>query len=469
MHYLGMAAIQVPARMSYHPSLVVLSVAIAISASCAALWLAFRFRRAETRGQLWGKAASAVVMGLAIAGMHYTGMAAAHFGPVEAGLMAPEHDLVATPVLSAAVIAAACLILGIALAGATIDRRMQHKKLEVKRLASVVDATTDYVGTADAQGRFLYLNRAGRAMLGIGADEDMSAMTMMDIYPPRLRETLMKEQIPQAMRDGSWSGETAFLHRSGREVPISLVGLVHRSPTGEVEFLSAVARDISEQVAVREALREARDAAARSAAATSAFLANMSHEIRTPMNGILGMAELLLDTDMTPEQQRSVEVITSSGEALLTVINDVLDLSKIEAGFLALEEVSFDLPSIADAVVRLLATRGFERESSWPRCAPRGPATSSGRPDACAGADQPRGNAIKFTPGVRWSFRSRWSAAPTPRRWSSSRCGTPGSAFPRSRCGGSSSPSARRMRRPPGSTVAPVSACRLGGWWNDGR
>ncbi|MCI0687846.1 MAG: response regulator, partial [Sporichthyaceae bacterium] len=109
-------------------------------------------------------------------------------------------------------------------------------------------------------------------------------------------------------------------------------------------------------------LREARDAAERTARARSAFLANMSHEIRTPMNGILGMTEVVLGTELAPDQRRSLLMVQHSAEALLTIINDILDFSKIEADRLDLEEIPFDLPALVESVTRLLSVRASEGE-----------------------------------------------------------------------------------------------------------
>ena len=125
-----------------------------------------------------------------------------------------------------------------------------------------------------------------------------------------------------------------------------------RTELGDVVSLAI---DITDTIHREQELLEARDAAEAASRAKSAFLANMSHEIRTPMNGIVGMTELLGETTLADEQREFVETIRSSGDALLDIINDILDYSKIEAGKLSLRDEEFDLNHLIKDVFRLLS------------------------------------------------------------------------------------------------------------------
>ena len=135
-----------------------------------------------------------------------------------------------------------------------------------------------------------------------------------------------------------------------------------RDGMGRLVEVQSVGRDITERKALEDALTEARDRAEAGSRAKSGFLATMSHEIRTPMNGVLGMARLLLETELRSEQRSYVQAIEQSGEALLALIGDILDFSKIESGMMRYEEDQVELRPLIERVIELQAPRAHSKD-----------------------------------------------------------------------------------------------------------
>jgi PAS domain S-box-containing protein len=212
--------------------------------------------------------------------------------------------------------------------------------------STVVQQIADPLLVLDERARLVDINHAATAILGIKASEiqGVSVDVALAAHP----------ELLALARTGEAGGGAIVIDVDGemRNYDVLVSALRERGPE-PVGWLLAL-RDVTDH-------RRATDAAETATLAKSQFLANMSHEIRTPMNGVIGMADLLLDTDLDEEQREFARTIRSSGESLLNVINDVLDFSKIEADRLELECIPFDLRSLIEDTLAPMAKLAWDK------------------------------------------------------------------------------------------------------------
>lgn len=132
--------------------------------------------------------------------------------------------------------------------------RQEADRKEQERLLAIIEESPDFVATADAQGRVLFYNRAARRMLAIADDEDISRIRIPDTHPAWAKETIQREALPAAAREGVWTGESSFLSRDGREIPVLQTIVAHKNEAGEVDYYSTIAVDITERKRYEEQL-----------------------------------------------------------------------------------------------------------------------------------------------------------------------------------------------------------------------
>lgn len=228
---------------------------------------------------------------------------------------------------------------------------------------SIFENAIEGIFQSTAEGSYLSVNPALARMFGYDSpDEMMSTVThigrQLYVQPGRRGEftSLILEQ-------GAVSNfESEVYRREGSSIWISEHCRAVRDGDGKLLYYEGTAEDITVRRGTEHAVKSARDTAIESARLKSEFLANMSHEIRTPMNGIIGMTDLLLDTEMTPKQRDFTQTIAGSADSLLTIINDILDFSKIEAGMLSFEEIDFQLSTVVEGAVEVLAARAAAKK-----------------------------------------------------------------------------------------------------------
>jgi PAS domain S-box-containing protein len=261
-------------------------------------------------------------------------------------------------------------------------------------LGTFFEASPDLLCIAGLDGYFRRLNAAWEKTFGWTTAELMAHPYTRYVHPDDLA-MVRREVAAVAAGKGSATFEHRYRCRDGSYRWLSW----NSTPVPEEGLVYAVARDVTQQRQAAEELRKAREAADAANRAKGDFLANMSHEIRTPMNAVIGMAELLLDTSLRPEQREYVTTLKDSAESLLGLINEILDFSKIEAGKLELVSEEFDPREALGDTLRTLAMRAHQKGLELAgRIAPDVPDRLLGDPSRLRQVIVNLvGNAIKFT------------------------------------------------------------------------
>jgi two-component system sensor histidine kinase/response regulator len=361
MHYIGMAAMRLPAMCHYSPAIVALSVVLAFVISLVALWLTFHCR-GETTFWGWRKIISALVMGAAIPVMHYTGMAAASFAPSTLVHGDLSHALSISSLGIASVIVVTFMVLRLSLLTSLVDRRLELEASE-RCCHQILEAALDAFVGMDSSGLITDWNAQAETTFGWLHSEATGQFLSQMIIPDRYRDA-HEQGLKHFLASGKGPVlnkriEISALHRDGREFPVELT-ISAISGVGTHRFVAFV-RDITERNRSQQELLAAKEAAEQSNQAKSEFLANMSHEIRTPLNGVMGMTDLTLETELTPEQREYLETVKMSADSLLIVINDILDFSKIEAGKFDLDAIDFNLRDSLETTLKTLSVRADEK------------------------------------------------------------------------------------------------------------
>jgi PAS domain S-box-containing protein len=250
---------------------------------------------------------------------------------------------------------------------AVITDLTQQKEIETELARQrdfalqVMENLAQGITVTNAEGRFEYVNPAYARMLGYTPEALMNE-TPFSLTAPEARSSL--EEALRIRKSGAISSYETRLVRADDSQFVAQITGVPRWEDGKVAGSIAVISDLTEQKQIEAILTQARDQAIEASRLKSEFLATMSHEIRTPMNGVIGMSELLLDTNLTAEQREYSNIIMSEANALLAIINDILDFSKIESGRMMIESVDLIIEDVVERVVEFLSPKAREKNVS---------------------------------------------------------------------------------------------------------
>jgi len=238
--------------------------------------------------------------------------------------------------------------------------RLNERERATKRLARALEDTIDAIAIVDRSGVYQWANAAFFHSTGYG--KEMEGQQIFSLLEGPNSDPEALKSVKNAILLGKQTQlETIAYRQDGSAYWVDVACNPIFDEDGNASEIVYLQRDISTSKERENQLREARSQAEAANTAKSEFLANMSHEIRTPMNGIIGMSQLLLDSELSEAAKMKVRVIVQSGSTLLTIINDILDFSKVEAGKFSLEYAPFNLNDTLQDIIALTSSRGKKK------------------------------------------------------------------------------------------------------------
>ena len=235
------------------------------------------------------------------------------------------------------------------------DQRLRDQQFYTR---SLIESNIDALMTTDPSGIITDVNKQMEALTGCTRDELIGAPFKGYFTDPERAEAAIKRVLSEK---SVTDYELTARARDGKQTVVSYNATTFYDRNRTLQGVFAAARDVTERKRVEAELQQAKAAAESASRTKSDFLASMSHEIRTPMNAIMGIADLLAKTSLTPEQDKYVQIFRRAGDNLLNLINDILDLSKVEASQLELERTGFSLNDHLEKVTEMVAARAHEK------------------------------------------------------------------------------------------------------------
>jgi PAS domain S-box-containing protein len=237
-----------------------------------------------------------------------------------------------------------------------IQREIEQSE---KSYRDVIENSMAIISTHDMEGRFLTVNPMVGKIYGY-ADEEMLGHSISEFMPEEDRFLLNESYLPKIIKDKGASGTFRVVHKNGKIIH-TLYNNFLKEESGRDPYIIGFSVDITDRVLAEKELKIAKQITEEMARTKQNFLANMSHEIRTPLNAILGMTNQLAKSRLNDDQQFHLGIVQSSAENLLVIINNILDISKIEAGKLFLENIGFELKAVIERSIQVMLHKAEER------------------------------------------------------------------------------------------------------------